>query len=81
MHDLIVLDPAALPALGTLTDAEIDATRAYGAAEKALATRAAYLSDWRDAWCALRGATALPAHQGIVAAYLSWLADSGRKAA
>ena len=82
MHDLIPLGPAALPALGTLTDAEIDATMAYGAAEKALATRAAYLSDWRDfaAWCALRGATALPAHQGIVAAYLSWLADSGRKA-
>ena len=65
-----------------LTTAEIDATMAYGAAEKALATRAAYLSDWRDfaAWCVLRGATALPAHQGIVAAYLSWLADSGRKA-
>ena len=38
--------------------------------------------DWRDfaAWCALRGATALPAHVGIVAAYLSGLADSGRKA-
>jgi hypothetical protein len=32
------------------------------------------------AWCASRGATALPAHQGIVAAYLSSLADSGRKA-
>jgi hypothetical protein len=43
MHDLIPLGPAALPALGTLTDAEIDATMAYGAAEKALATRAAYL--------------------------------------
>ena len=41
-----------------------------------------YASDWRDfaAWCALRGATALPAHVGIVAAYLSGLADSGRKA-
>ena len=32
------------------------------------------------AWCAFRGATALPAHVGIVAAYLSSLADSGRKA-
>ena len=50
-----------------------------GEAEKALATRQAY---WRDfaAWCASRGATAMPAHVGIVAAYLSWLADSGRKA-
>jgi hypothetical protein len=60
-----------------LTTAEI----AYAEAEKALATRAAYASDWRDfaAWCASRGATALPAHVGIVAAYLSGLADSGRK--
>jgi site-specific recombinase XerD len=53
---------------------------AYAEAEKALATRAAYASDWRDfaAWCTSRGATALPAHVGIVAAYLSGLADSGR---
>ena len=81
MHDLIPLDPA-LPALGMLTAAEIDATMAYAEAEKALATRRAYASDWRDfaAWCASRGATALPAHVGIVAAYLSSLADSGRKA-
>jgi hypothetical protein len=79
LHDLIPLGPA-LP--GALTTAEIDATMAYAEAEKALATRAAYASDWRDfaAWCASRGATALPAHQGIVAAYLSGLADSGRKA-
>ena len=78
MHDLIPLGPAP----GNLTVAEIDATMAYAEAEKALATRAAYASDWRDfaAWCASRGATALPAHVGIVAAYLSSLADSGRKA-
>jgi site-specific recombinase XerD len=78
VHDLIPLGPA-LP--GALTVAEIDATMAYAEAEKALATREAYASDWRDftAWCASRGATALPAHVGIVAAYLSWLADSGRK--
>ena len=67
MHDLIPLGPA-LP--GALTTAEIDATMAYAEAEKALATREAYASDWRDfaAWCASRGATALPAHVGIVAA-------------
>jgi site-specific recombinase XerD len=78
LHDLIPLGPA-LP--GALTVAEIDATMAYAEAEKALATRQAYASDWRDfaAWCASRGATALPAHVGIVAAYLSGLADSGRK--
>jgi hypothetical protein len=79
LHDLIPLGPA-LP--GALTTAEIDSAMRFAEAEKALATRAAYASDWRDfaAWCASRGATALPAHQGIVAAYLSSLADSGRKA-
>ena len=79
MNALITIDTLAPSAL---TTAEIDATMAYAEAEKALATRAAYASDWRDfaAWCASRGATALPAHQGIVAAYLSSLADSGRKA-
>ena len=79
LHDLIPLGTT-LP--GALTTAEIDATMAYAEAEKALATREAYASDYRDftAWCASRGATALPAHQGIVAAYLSGLADSGRKA-
>ena len=79
MHDLIPLD-LALP--GALTTAEIDATMAYAGAEKALATRRAYQSDWVDfaAWCLSRGATPLPAHVGIVAAYLSSLADSGRKA-
>jgi site-specific recombinase XerC len=79
VHDLITLDP--LPP-GALTIAEIDATMAYAEAEKSAATRAAYASDWRDfaAWCVLRGATSLPAHQGIVAAYLSSLADQGRKA-
>ena len=72
MHDLIPLD-LALP--GALTTAEIDATMGYAAAETARATREAYA-----AWCASRGATAMPAHHGIVAAYLSSLADSGRKA-
>jgi hypothetical protein len=44
MHDLIPLSTA-LP--GALTTAEIDATMAYAEAEKALATREAYASDWR----------------------------------
>jgi hypothetical protein len=62
--------------------AVIDVTMGYAAAEKALATRQAYASEWGDfaAWCASRGATALSLHVGIVAAYLSGLADSGRKA-
>jgi site-specific recombinase XerD len=79
LHDLIPLDPA----LGMLTEAEVDATMAYAQAEKkARATRRAYATDWRDfaAWCAQRGATALPAHVGIVAAYVSHLATVGLKA-
>jgi hypothetical protein len=43
LHDLIPID-AVLP--GALTTAEIDATMAYAEAEKALATRQAYASDW-----------------------------------
>jgi site-specific recombinase XerD len=78
MHDLTLLDPAST---GALTVAEIDATMAYAEAEKAESTRRAYESDWCDfaAWCAARGASPLPAHVGIVAAYLSDLADGGRK--
>jgi site-specific recombinase XerD len=78
LHDLTLIDPA-LP--GALTIAEIDATMAYAEAEKAESTRRAYASDWRDfaAWCATRGANPLPAHVGIAAAYLSDLADRGRK--
>jgi hypothetical protein len=81
MHDLIPLGPA-LPGALT-TPPRIDATMGYAAAETAQATRQAYASDWRRdfaAWCASRGATALPAHRGIIAAYLSSLADAGRKA-
>jgi site-specific recombinase XerD len=79
LHDLIGFDPV-LPS--ALTAAEIDATIAYAEAEKAAATRTAYAADWRDfaLWCAARGATPLPAHVGIVAAYISNLASSGRKA-
>src|SRR5690242_12415957 len=79
MHDLIPLD--AIPP-GALTTAEVDVTMAYAEAEKALATRAAYASDWRDfaVWCHARGAVPLPAHVGIVAAYLSARAEQGRKA-
>jgi site-specific recombinase XerD len=79
MHDLIPID--ATPP-GTLTTAEIDATMAYAQAETAEATRRAYRSDWSDftTWCAAHNATPLPAHVGIVAAYLSHLATTGLKA-
>jgi site-specific recombinase XerD len=79
VHDLIPLD-LALP--GALTTAEIDSAMRFAEAEKSAATREAYASDWKDfsVWCFAKGATPLPAHVGIVAAYLSGLADSGRKA-
>jgi site-specific recombinase XerD len=50
--------------------------------QKAASTRAGYAADWKhfSIWCLSRGAQALPAHQGIVAAYLSHLASSGQKA-
>jgi hypothetical protein len=58
-----------------------DATLTYVEAEKASSTRQAFAADWRDfaIWCHARAATPLPAHPGIVAAYLSALADRGRK--
>jgi site-specific recombinase XerD len=79
MHDIDVFRP---DAPGLLSHAEIAAAVGYAAAEKAAATLAAYASDWKDfsAWCAARDACPLPAHQGVVAAYLSHLADTGRKA-
>ena len=56
---------------------------AYAEAEKAPSTRAAYAADWQAfaVWTLARGATPLPAPPAIVAAYLSHLANSGRKAA
>jgi site-specific recombinase XerD len=55
---------------------------AYAGAEKSAATRRAYHFDWAnfETWCASRGACPLPAHQGVVAAYLSHLAEAGRRA-
>ncbi len=50
---------------------------------KSDATRIAYASDWASwlTFCAARGATPLPGHPGVVAAFLSAQADAGRKAA
>jgi site-specific recombinase XerD len=80
MNDLVIIAPHTMP--GTLTTAKIDLTTEYVTTEKAPATRIAYDADWRhfSVWCLSRGAQALPAHQGIVAAYLSHLASSELKA-
>jgi hypothetical protein len=78
LHDLIIIEPS----IGALTTSEIDATMAYAAAEKSHATHRAYAFDWKnfEVWCLARRACSLAAHQGLVAAYLSHLAQSGRKA-
>jgi integrase len=76
MQDLVLIDPATA---GALSVDEIDATMQFAQAEKSASTRAAYAGDWRDfaIWCHAKGATPLPAHVGIVGAYLSHLANSG----
>jgi hypothetical protein len=53
LHDLIPLDPA-LSALGRLSEAEVDATMAFAAAEKAASTREAYALDRRRSQFATR---------------------------
>jgi integrase len=55
---------------------------AFIAASKAASTRKAYGTDWADfaAWCGWKGVAALPAAPASVAAYLSELADHGKKA-
>jgi hypothetical protein len=46
---------------------------------RALATRRACASDWREftAWCAARPAITLPAEPALVAAFLAWMATLG----
>jgi site-specific recombinase XerD len=82
LHDVIPLTPTSSASLGSLTTAEIDAAMGYAENEKSAATRQAYGHDWTDFadWCASRSAAPLPAHVGIIAAYLSHLAQSGLKA-
>ena len=72
----------ALPALGMLSEAEVDATTACAGSE-GTATRKAYASDWRDfsRWCGARLASTLPAHPGIVPAISDLAQESCRPAA
>jgi len=65
----------------TLTDALRSAAE-YAQADKADATRRAYLSDFRDffTWCEAVQAEPLPASIETTAAYLAQLADKGLKA-
>jgi hypothetical protein len=62
-------------------DVILYAGMAYAEAEKAAATQEAYASDLVRLrhLVPCHSATPLPAHVGIIAAYLSWLAHNGRK--
>jgi len=52
----------------------------YARASKAKNTWRSYGTQWKSfvAWCGDLGASSLPASPGIVARYLSWMAESGR---
>ena len=76
--------PAGAPAvLAEVVAREAEAAAAFARAEKAEATRRAYRSDFGRfaAWCAARGAAALPAAPEAVAAFLASEAGAGAKPA
>jgi site-specific recombinase XerD len=84
MHDLIPLPDIAagsLPTLGALTEAEVERVLGYAEASKAAESLRAR-SDFHDftGWCAARSMTPLPAAPATICGYISWLADTGRKA-
>jgi site-specific recombinase XerD len=84
LHDLTILAPAAagLTTADALTALETEAVLEFAQAAKSRASLRAYASDWQDfrAWCAARGATALPATPALVCGYISTLAHGGLKA-
>src|SRR4051812_17248144 len=61
----------------------LDRANTYAQASRAKNTRRAYQSDWQDftTWCSERHLSLLPAGPATVAAYVSHLADSGKKPA
>src|SRR6266851_149795 len=75
-------DSEAAGALAELAEAA-ERVQDYAGRSKSAATIKAYATGWRDflAFCQQRGASALPASDQTVAAYLAALADRGAKAA
>jgi len=65
--------------IGGLSAVEQRRVGFYAASTKAAATRQAYLGAWRGfaLWCGHTGRVALPASPQTVAAFLSYLADTG----
>lgn len=74
--------PLAILDAGTLDPGEITATLHFAAAARAENTRLAYAADWTHfaAWVAQRGASPLPCPPGLLAGYLSALAETGLRA-
>ena len=62
-------------------DLQHDSVRSNIEAAKSENTRRAYSSDWRnfETWCSIADVSPLPASPSTIAAYASWMADSGRK--
>ncbi len=55
--------------------------RDFAATARSPRTRLAYSSDWKQfaTWCVDHGVPALPADPAVVAAFIVWLAEQGRK--
>ncbi len=77
MNAPVVVTPSPL----ALPSAELESAATYAQAEKAMATRRAYKSDFQifTVWCGERAANALPATPATVAAFLAWEAGRGTK--
>jgi integrase len=84
-HDVspLALVPAATSAAPLALTSELESARGYARASKAPETRRAYAREWHsfEAWCAERGATALPCSADVLACYVASMADAGRKPA
>ena len=72
-----LVGPTMAPGAPALPVVDVEAAAAYAKAEKAVGTRRAYKTDFAifRAWCADRGANALPAEPATVAAFLAWEAN------
>jgi len=77
-RSLVIADASALPAS---LQPELEEAVGYARAEKAVATRRAYRSDFGlfRTWCDAKGVPALPAEPSTVAAYLASEADRGTR--
>ena len=80
MNELTLIEPGGVP--GNLSEAEIGSAMEYALASHAPTTLVAYAADYA-AWVAYaiaHDACPMPPHAGVVAAWLSAMADAGRKA-